>query len=67
MTLTPEAQAKQETTHAIAYAATYHTKWFGVGCEGSEPPVAQRLASLATGIRTTSAIDRSTTSVRRTD
>ena len=24
----PEEQAKMETTHAIAWAATNHTKWF---------------------------------------
>jgi hypothetical protein len=27
----PEAQAKQETTMAIAYAAANHTKWFWRG------------------------------------
>jgi hypothetical protein len=31
----PEAQAKLETTHAIAYAAANHTKWFWGGVYGS--------------------------------
>jgi hypothetical protein len=30
----PEAQAKEETTHAIAYAAANHTKWFWGGVYG---------------------------------
>jgi hypothetical protein len=30
----PEAQAKLETTHAIAYAAANHTKWFWGGMYG---------------------------------
>ena len=31
----PEQQAKLETTHAIAYAAANHTKWFWGGVYGS--------------------------------
>jgi len=31
----PEAQAKLETTQAIAYAAANHTKWFWGGVYGS--------------------------------
>jgi hypothetical protein len=30
----PEEQAKHETTHAIAYAAANHTKWFSAGVYG---------------------------------
>lgn len=30
----PEAQAKQETTQAIAYAASHHTSWFWAGVYG---------------------------------
>lgn len=30
----PEAQAKRETTHAIAYAAREHTAWFWGGVYG---------------------------------
>jgi hypothetical protein len=30
----PEEQAKLETTHAIAYAAANHTKWFWAGVYG---------------------------------
>jgi hypothetical protein len=30
----PEEQAKMETTHAIAYAAANHTKWFWGGVYG---------------------------------
>jgi hypothetical protein len=29
-----EEQAEQETTHAIAFAAANHTKWFWVGVYG---------------------------------
>jgi hypothetical protein len=32
----PEAQAKHETTRAIAYAAANHTAWFWGGVYGSE-------------------------------
>jgi hypothetical protein len=32
----PEAQAKHETTHAIAYAAANHTAWFWRGVYGSD-------------------------------
>jgi hypothetical protein len=30
----PEEQAKAETTHAIAFAAASHTKWFWGGVNG---------------------------------
>jgi hypothetical protein len=30
----PEAQAKHETTHAIAFAAANHTAWFWAGVYG---------------------------------
>jgi hypothetical protein len=37
----PEAEAKQRTTHAIAFAAANHTKWFWGGVYGSsgEQPI----------------------------
>jgi hypothetical protein len=33
----PEAHAKHETTHAIAYAAANHRKWFWSGVYGDKP------------------------------
>ena len=52
----PEQQAKLETTHAIAYAAANHTKWFWGGVYGkhSEPPVVRRLASFVETCKRTS-------------
>ena len=52
----PEQQAKMETTHAIAYAAANHTKWFWGGVYGkhSEPPVVRRLASFVETCKRTS-------------
>jgi hypothetical protein len=40
----PEAQAKHETTHAIAFAAANHTAWFWVACTGTrdEPRLRRR-------------------------
>jgi hypothetical protein len=34
----PEAQAKLEITHAIAYAAANHAKWFGAASTAPVPP-----------------------------
>jgi len=33
----PDALARLETTHAIAYAAREHTKWFWAGVYGEKP------------------------------
>jgi hypothetical protein len=37
----PKDQAKSETTHAIAWAATNHTKWFWDGMYGASIEVSE--------------------------